>query len=189
MEELDFRLPDRIVCPVASGSLYTKIAKGFSEWKEAGLVDGELPIMHGAQPLGCSPVAQAYKDEKTVCQPVKPDTLVTSLAIGNPADGVYALEVARESGGSIEAVTDQEMKDGVRLLAETTGVFTESAGGVATALLSRLAEEGKLGSQEEVVLYITGSGLKTAETIAGDDLLGLEIQPTVESYDQIIEGS
>jgi len=185
-EQLGFRLPSRVVCPIASGSLYTKIAYGFREWQDLGLADGELPIMCGAQPEGCSPVAQAFEDGEDFCQPVKPETVVTSLAIGNPADGSYALKTARETGGVIGAVSEDEMRAGVSLLARTTGVFAEAAGGVTTALLYRLAQEGCLDPDEEVVLYITGSGLKTAETVSNGDFLAPTIEPTYASYEQLI---
>ncbi len=166
-EQLGWVTPDRIVAPVASGSLFTKIAKGFSEWLELGLISGDAPVMHGAQAAGCSPVAQAWDAGHDVCRPVKPDTIAKSLAIGNPADGPYALELARTSGGSIEAVTDDEIRDGIRLLAETTGVFTETAGGVTTAVLAKLAEQGAIGPDERVVLVITGEGLKTLDAVQG----------------------
>ncbi len=129
-EQLGFELPDHVVCPVASGSLFTKIARGFEEWLELGILDGALPAFHGAQAEGCSPVAQAFADGHEVCRPVRPNTIAKSLAIGNPADGVFALDVARRTEGSIDAVTDEEIVDGIRLLAETTGIFTETAGGV-----------------------------------------------------------
>src|SRR4051794_1194071 len=124
-EQLGFELPDRVVAPVASGSLFTKIARGFEEWREVGLLDGELPTMCGAQAEGCAPVANAFEQDQRVCRPVKPDTIAKSLAIGDPADGPYALEVARGSGGSIGAVSDDAVRAGIRLLAETTGLFTE----------------------------------------------------------------
>ena len=134
-EQLGFELPDRVVAPVASGSLFTKIARGFEEWLEVGLVEGELPTFNGAQAAGCSPVAKAFEAGQDVCRPVKPRTIAKSLAIGNPADGPYALDLARRSGGSVEAVSDDEIREGIRLLAETTGIFTETAGGVTTAVL------------------------------------------------------
>ena len=109
--------------PVASGSLFTKIAKGFEEWRELGLLDGELPRMNGAQAEGCSPVARAFADGHEICRPVKPNTIAKSLAIGNPADGPYALELARSTGGSVDAVSDDEIREGIALLAQTTGVF------------------------------------------------------------------
>ena len=129
-EQLGFELPDRVVAPIASGSLFTKIARGFEEWLEVGLVEGELPTFNGAQAAGCSPVATAFEDGQDFCRPVKPDTIAKSLAIGNPADGPYALDLARRTGGSIDSVTDDEIREGIKLLAQTTGIFTETAGGV-----------------------------------------------------------
>jgi threonine synthase len=166
-EQLGFELPDRVVCPVASGSLFTKIARGFEDWRELGLVAGERPVMNGAQAEGCSPVARAFEQGWNECKPVKPDTIAKSLAIGNPADGPYVLDLARASGGSIDAVTDDEIRDGIRLLAETTGIFTETAGGVTTAVLKRLADEGRIDPDERVVLVITGEGLKTLDAVRG----------------------
>ncbi len=166
-EQLGFRTPDRCVVPIASGSLFTKIAKGFEEWLSLGLCEGALPVMNGAQATGCSPVAQAFEAGHDVCRPVKPDTIAKSLAIGNPADGPYALDLARRSGGSIDAVTDDEIRAGIRLLAETTGVFTETAGGVTTATLAKLAERGDIDPDERVVLVITGEGLKTLDAVRG----------------------
>src|SRR5438132_1638086 len=118
-EQLGWELPDRCVVPVASGSLFTKIAKGFDEWRELGLLDGQLPRMNGAQAEGCAPVASAFHAGHDVCRPVKPDTIAKSLAIGNPADGPYALDLARRSGGSVDAVSDAEIREGIALLAET----------------------------------------------------------------------
>jgi threonine synthase len=172
------------VCPVASGSLFTKIARGFEEWLEVGLVEGELPAFNGAQAEGCSPVAQAYEDGKDVCRPVRtPDTIAKSLAIGNPADGIYALDLARRSGGGIDSVTDDEIRDGIRLLAETTGIFTETAGGVTTAVLAKLAERGDIGPDERVVLVITGEGLKTLDAVRGTFEVN-EIDPTSGSFEE-----
>jgi threonine synthase len=166
-EQLGWQVPDRVVAPVASGSLFTKIARGFEEWSEIGLVHGDVPTMNGAQAAGCSPVATAYAEGHDVCKPVKPDTIAKSLAIGNPADGPYAVELARSTGGSIESVTDDQIRAGIKLLAETTGIFTETAGGVTTAVLAKLAEAGAIGGDERTVLYITGEGLKTIDTARG----------------------
>jgi len=185
-EQLGFELPDRVVVPVASGSLFTKIARGFEEWREVGLLAGEHPVFNGAQAEGCSPVARAYAAGTDTCQPVKPDTIAKSLAIGNPADGPYALELARRSGGGVDAVTDQEIRDGIRLLAETTGVFTETAGGVTTAVLRNLAERGDIGSDERVVLVITGEGLKTLDVVRGS-FETHEIDPTTASFSEALE--
>src|SRR3954471_9568486 len=176
-EQLGWETPDRVVCPVASGSLFTKIAKGFSEWLDCGLVEGGVPTMNGAQAEGCSPVATAFAAGADICRPVKPDTIAKSLAIGNPADGPYALELARRTGGAVDAVTDDEIVEGIRLLAETTGIFTETAGGVTTAVLRKLAERGDIGPDERVVAVITGEGLKTLDVVRG----------TFETYE--IDGS
>ena len=162
--------------PVASGSLFTKIAAGFQEWTELGLVEGELPEMNGAQAEGCSPVASAYAAGHEVCRPVKPNTIAKSLAIGNPADGPYALDLARRTGGSVDAVTDEEIRAGIKLLAETTGVFTETAGGVTTAVLAKLAARGDIDPDERVVLVITGEGLKTLDAVR-DTLRDLQDRP------------
>ncbi len=185
-EQLGWETPDRIVAPVASGSLYTKVAKGFREWLDLGLISGELPVMHGAQAVGCSPVAQAWDAGHDVCRPVKPDTIAKSLAIGNPADGPYALELARSTGGSIEAVTDDEVRAGIRLLAETTGVFTETAGGVTTATLAKLAEQGAIGREDRVVLVITGEGLKTLDAVRGT-FEAFEIDASFDAFEAEVE--
>ena len=181
-EQLGWELPDRCVVPIASGSLYTKIAKGFSEWIDIGLIDGEIPTMNGAQATGCSPVATAYAQGKDACRPVKPDTIAKSLAIGNPADGPYALDLARSTGGSIDDVSDQEIRDAIRLLAETTGIFTETAGGVTTAVLAKLAARGDIGADERVVLVITGDGLKTLDAVR-DSFHAYEVDATIDSFE------
>ena len=185
-EQLGWTTPDRVVAPVASGSLYTKIGKGFEEWLELGIVDGSLPVMNGAQAAGCSPVASAWEAGEEACRPVKPDTIAKSLAIGNPADGPFALDLAARSGGSIDAVTDQEIRDGIRLLAETTGIFTETAGGVTTATLARLAREGRIGADEKVVLVITGDGLKTLDAVR-DTFEAFEIEPSFDAFVERVE--
>jgi threonine synthase len=181
-EQLGFRTPDRVVAPIASGSLYTKIAKGFDEWRELGLIEGDAPTMNGAQALGCSPVATAYAAGTDVCKPVKPDTIAKSLAIGNPADGPYAVELARRSGGAIDGVSDDEIRAGIRLLAETTGIFTETAGGVTTATLAKLAERGDIDPDETVVLVITGEGLKTLDVVRGT-FDAHEIEPRFDQFE------
>ncbi len=166
-EQLGFQLPDRVVAPIASGSLFTKLARGFDEWIDTGLVQGEPPVFNGAQAAGCSPVATAFAAGQDFCRPVKPDTIAKSLAIGNPADGPYAIDLARRSGGSIDSVTDDEIRDGIKLLAQTTGIFTETAGGVTIAVLRKLAERGDIDRSERVVAVITGDGLKTLECARG----------------------
>jgi len=183
VEQLGWKLPDRVVCPIASGSLFTKTARGFQEWLDVGLVEGELPTFHGAQPMGCAPVANAFAAGHDVCQPVqKPDTIAKSLAIGSPADGPYALDLARATGGSIDAVSDDEIRAGIHLLAETTGLFTETAGGVTTAALSKLAERGEIGADDSVVVFITGEGLKTLDATR-ERFHMHQINPSVESFD------
>jgi threonine synthase len=142
--------------------------------------------MNGAQALGCSPVAQAWEAGTDVCRPVKPDTIAKSLAIGNPADGPYAVELARATGGGIDAVTDDEVRAGIRLLAETTGIFTETAGGVTTAVLAKLAERGDVDPGERVVAYITGDGLKTIDAVRGTFEVA-DIEPTVEAFEAAVE--
>ena len=185
-EQLGFELPDRVVAPIASGSLFTKIARGFEEWLEIGLLEGELPIFHGAQATGCSPVAAAFEAGQDFCRPVKPNTIAKSLAIGNPADGPYALDLARRTEGSIEAVTDDEIREGIKLLARTTGIFTETAGGVTVAVLAKLAARGEIDPDDRVVAYITGEGLKTLDCARGT-FEAWEIEPTLDSFQQAAE--
>src|SRR5215475_9504819 len=186
VEQLGFELPDRVVCPIASGSLFTKIARGFEEWLELGLVQGDLPTFNGAQATGCSPVAAAFEAGQDFCRPVKPDTIAKSLAIGNPADGPYALDLARRSGGAIDSVTDDEIRDGIKLLARTTGIFTETAGGVTVAVLAKLAQRGDIDPDERVVAYITGDGLKTLDVARGT-FEAWEIEPSLESFEAAAE--
>lgn len=182
-EQLGFELPDRVVCPVASGSLFTKIARGFEEWLELGLLDGDIPAFNGAQAAGCSPVAVAFEADHDTCRPVKPQTIAKSLAIGNPADGPYALDLARRSGGSVDSVTDEEIREGIKLLARTTGIFTEAAGGVTTGVLAKLAQRGDIDPDERVVLYITGEGLKTLDCARGT-FEAWQIEPTLSSFEK-----
>ena len=186
-EQLGWELPDRVVAPIASGSLFTKVARGFQEFIDAGLLSGDVPAMHGAQAEGCSPVAKAYAAGTDVSRPVKPDTIAKSLAIGNPADGPYAVDLARRTGGSIDAVSDDELRAGIRLLAETTGIFTETAGGVTTATLAKLAARGELGADDRVVAYITGDGLKTLDAVRGSFEVA-DIEPRFEAFEAIESG-
>jgi len=186
IEQLGWSLPDRIVCPVASGSLFTRIGRAIEEWTELGLVQGRLPTFNGAQAQGCSPVAEAFAEGWEVCKPQRPDTIAKSLAIGNPADGPYALELARRAGGTIDAVSDDEIRTGIRLLAETTGIFTETAGGVTIATLAKLAERGDIGRDERVVAFITGEGLKTLDAVREGFRMD-EIEPTLDSFEALVE--
>ncbi len=184
-EQLSFSLPDRVVCPIASGSLFTKLARGFEEWLEVGLLEGSLPVFCGAQAEGCSPVATAFGEGRDFCRPVRPATIAKSLAIGNPADGPYALDLARRTGGTIESVSDEEIVDGIRLLATTTGIFTETAGGVTIAVLRKLAERGDIDPSERIVAYITGEGLKTLDCVRGTLDIS-QIEPSVESFERTV---
>jgi threonine synthase len=182
VEQLGWELPDRVVSPIASGSLFTKLGRGFQEWLDLGLVAGAQPIFNGAQAEGCSPVATAFAEGWDVCKPQKPETIAKSLAIGDPADGPYAVEHARLTGGGIDSVTDPEIREAIKLLAETTGIFTETAGGVTVGVLKKLAERGELGRGERVVVYITGEGLKTLDATR-DTFQMHEIDPRLESFE------
>ena len=182
VEQLGWKLPDRVVSPIASGSLFTKLGRGFQEWIDLGLVEGTQPVFNGAQAEGCSPVATAFAEGWEVCKPQRPETIAKSLAIGDPADGPYAVEHARRTGGGIDAVSDAEIREGIRLLAETTGIFTETAGGVTVGVLRKLAERGELGPGERVVVYITGEGLKTLDATR-DTFQMHEIDPDLESFE------
>jgi threonine synthase len=183
VEQLGWTLPDRVVCPIASGSLFTRIARGFEEWIGLGLVGGELPTFNGAQGAGCDPVAEAFASDRDVCKPQRPEGIAKSLAIGDPPEGPYALDLARRTGGAIDSVTDAEIRDGIRLLAETTGIFTETAGGVTTAVLAKLAERGEIDASERVVLYITGEGLKTLDAIR-DGHRAYEIDASLDAFER-----
>ncbi len=186
-EQLGWQLPDHIVAPLASGSLFTKIHKGFQEFIKVGLVDDKPVRFSGAQAEGCSPIAQAFKEGRDFITPVKPSTIAKSIAIGNPADGVYALEVARKTNGNIESVTDAEIVDGIKLLAETEGIFTETAGGTTIAVLQKLVEAGKIDPNETTVAYITGNGLKTQEAVQGYVGEPLTIEPNLEHFERALE--
>ena len=182
VEQLGWELPNRVVSPIASGSLFTKLGRGFQEWIDLGLVSGEQPIFNGAQAEGCSPVATAFAEGWEVCKPQRPETIAKSLAIGDPADGPYAVEHARRTGGGVDAVTDQEIREGIKLLAETTGIFTETAGGVTVGVLRKLAERGEIADGEKVVVYITGEGLKTLDATR-DTFQMHEIDPSLDSFE------
>jgi threonine synthase len=181
-EQLGWDLPDRIVAPIASGSLFTKIARGFEEWREVGLIEGDLPTFNGSQAEGCSPVAQAYAAGHDVCRPVKPDTIAKSLAIGNPADGPYALDVVRRTGGAIEDVGDEEIVEGIQLLARTTGIFAETAGGVTVSTLRKLLAAGQLDPDAETVVLNTGDGLKTLDAVEPVARPTATIPPTLQAF-------
>ncbi len=182
-EQLGWETPDHVVVPIASGSLLTKIRKGFDELHRYGLIDGPADVrVSGAQAAGCSPVATAFAEETDVVRPVKPDTIAKSLAIGNPADGPFAIDAVRETGGEIAAVTDDEVLEGMRLLARTEGIFGETAAGVTIATLKRLAESGVVRSDERVVVYVTGHGLKTLDAVADHVGPTATIAPTLDAF-------
>ncbi|MEI6429514.1 MAG: threonine synthase [Pseudanabaena sp. ELA607] len=189
IEQLGWQLPDHIVAPLASGSLFTKIYKGFNEFVKVGLVDEKPVRFSGAQAEGCSPIAVAFQEGRDFVTPVKPKTIAKSIAIGNPADGVYALDIARKTNGSIESVTDAEIIDGMKLLAETEGIFTETAGGTTIAVLKKLVEAGKINPDEVTVVYITGNGLKTQEAVKGYVGEPLQIEPRLDSFERALERS
>jgi len=183
-EQLGWRAPDHIVVPIASGSLLVKIHKGLSELVKVGLLDGVSTRVHGAQAAGCAPVAAAFAEHSEEIRPVKPNTIARSLAIGTPADGRYVLRVTRETGGVIAAATDEEIVAGIHLLAETEGIFTETAGGVTIAVLRALAERGTFGRDEVVVAYVTGQGLKTLEAVASTVAAPVAIRPTLRDFER-----
>ncbi|MBD3880489.1 threonine synthase [Phormidium tenue FACHB-886] len=189
IEQLGWQLPDHVVAPLASGSLFTKIYKGFQEFAKVGLVDEKPVRFSGAQAEGCSPIAQAYREGRDFITPVKPNTIAKSIAIGNPADGVYAVDIARKTNGNIESVNDQEIIDGIKLLAETEGIFTETAGGTTIAVLKKLVEAGKINPDETTVVYITGNGLKTQEAVQGYIGEPLTIEPKLEAFERALERS
>jgi threonine synthase len=180
-EQLGWRLPEQVVVPIASGSQLTKVDKGFRELIELGLVQPAPYRVFGAQATGCSPVSAAFKNGRDVVVPVRPDTIARSLAIGAPADGPYALDVVRRTGGAIEDVTDAEVVEGIRVLARTEGVFAETAGGVTVACTKKLVEQGHLDPDAETVLFITGDGLKTLDAVEHHVRLGATVAPTTKA--------
>ncbi len=187
-EQLGWQAPDHVVVPVASGSQLTKVAKGFKELFRVGLLDEEPHVrISGAQAAGCSPVATAFAEGRDVVKPVKPATIAKSLAIGNPADGPYAIDAVRSSGGSFGSVTDDEIVEGIRLLARTEGIFAETAGGVTIATLAQLAAQGVVRPDERVVAYVTGNGLKTIEAVSGVCGPTVTIAPTLDAFAAAID--
>ncbi|MDX6366722.1 MAG: threonine synthase [Nocardioidaceae bacterium] len=181
-EQLGWRLPQQVVIPVASGSQLTKVDKGLTELATLGLVEESPYRIFGAQAAGCQPVATAFRAGRDVVAPVKPDTIAKSLAIGNPADGPYVLDVCRRTGGSVESVTDDEIRDGIQLLARTEGIFAETAGGVTVATLKKLVESGQLDPGAETVVFNTGDGLKTLDVIADRVGPAATIDPTYPAF-------
>jgi threonine synthase len=188
-EQLGWRLPDQVVIPVASGALLTKVDKGWREFVELGLVEDRPWRVFGAQATGCNPVSTAWADGSEVVRPVKPDTIAKSLAIGNPADGPYALDAVRRTNGAIGDVTDEEVVEGIRLLAECEGIFGETSGGVTVAVTRKLLAQGLLDPTAETVIVNTGEGLKTLDAVATGNGFTATISPNVESVAKVIEGA
>ena len=181
-EQLGWRLPDQIVIPVASGSQLTKVDKAFQELIKLGLVEEKPYKVFGAQATGCSPVSVAYKAETDAIRPVKPDTIAKSLAIGNPADGIYVLDICRRTGGTVEDITDDEVREGILLLARNEGIFTETAGGTTVGVLKKLVETGQLDTTLETVVINTGHGLKTLDAVGGQVGPAATIAPTYDAF-------
>jgi threonine synthase len=204
-EQLGWRLPDHVVVPSASGAMFTKIWKGFNELACLGLLDGVgamsfgpdqntvhhpavITRMHMTQAEGCCPIVTAWEGGQNQVRPVRPNSIAKSLAIGNPADGIYALRVIRQSQGSAYAVPEAQVVEGIKLLAQTEGIFTETAGGVVISGLKHLAESGAIKPDELTVAYITGNGLKTQEAVEADVVHPLRIKPTLSSFEEALNG-
>jgi len=185
-EQLGWKLPDEIIIPIGSGCQFVRHRQAIRELLDFGLVrEDRVPALTGAQALGCAPVYNAFKsDTPERVMPVKPDTIARSIAIGNPSDGMYVNRIARETGGAVEAVTEEEIVEAMRLLARTEGIFTETAGGVTIGVLAKLARAGRWKGDEVVVAYVTGHGLKTAEVLAASNGHGhrVEIDPSLKSF-------
>jgi threonine synthase len=188
-EQLGWQSPDHVVVPVASGALMVKIEKVFRELEQVGLIVPHTIRFSGAQAEGCSPVATAFAEGADDIRPVKPNTFVKSLAIGDPADGLFALQVARRTGGAVGAASDPEVAAGIALLARTEGIFAETAGGTTVAVLKKLAEQGIVKRDERVVAYITGNGLKTIDAVADQLSQPFKIAPSFEAFEeQVLHG-
>lgn len=185
IEQLGWEVPDRAIVPVGSGSLLTKIWKGYSEFLELDLVDEVNTKITASQATGCSPIVTAFCTGSEI-KPVKPKTIEKSLAIGNPADGYYALQVLKESRGTAGSVSDWEIIEGIKLLAKTEGIFTETAGGVVVGTLKKLVESGEIDKDEKIVVYITGNGLKTQEVLLGHVAAPIKIKPDLKEFEQAL---
>ena len=186
-EQLDWKLPQHTVVPMASGSLLTKIHKGYQELIQLGLAKDSKPTVHGAQATGCSPISAAFKQGMDFFKPVKPDTIAKSLAIGTPADGFYALKVMKETGGASDDVSDDEIREAMSALAECEGIFTETAGGVTVGTAKKLVASGKIPAEDSVVLCVTGNGLKTLDAVQGHVGKPAGIKPSLREFEQLME--
>jgi threonine synthase len=185
-EQLGWHIPQHTVVPMASGSLLTKIQKSYQELTKLGLVKDSVYSVHGAQATGCAPISSAQKAGLDFFKPVKPNTIAKSLAIGTPADGFYALKVMKETGAFADDVTDDEIRDGIRLLAECEGIFSETAGGVTVGVAKKLIAAGKIPASESAVLCITGNGLKTLDAVAGHVGEPREIKPSLREFEALL---
>lgn len=182
-EQLGWETPDHVVCPMASGALLCAIWRAFKQLKKLDLIEDTKIKVSGAQPSGCAPIVNSFKSKSNNIIPIEfPDTIAKSLAIGDPGDGFYAVNAIRKSGGSAESVTDDEIIEGIKLLAKTEGIFTEPAGGVTVAVLKKLAEKGEISPDEKVVCYITGNGLKATEAILNHITKPVEVEPNIASF-------
>ena len=186
MEQLGWKVPQHTVVPMASGSLLTKIHKSYQEMSKLGLVAETPWHMHGAQATGCNPISQAQKAGLDFFKPVKPNTIAKSLAIGTPADGFYSLKVMKESHGHAEDVTDDEIRDAIKLLAESEGIFAETAGGVTVGVAKKLIASGKIPAKDSAVLCITGNGLKTLDAVMGHCGQAREIKPSLREFESLL---
>jgi len=187
IEQMGWEAPDNVVVPCASGSLLTKVWKAFKEFKEIGLIKTLGTKVFAAQATGCSPISAAIKRGTDIIIPVKPNTVAKSLAIGNPADGYYASHIVKETGGYAEDVSDEEIIDGIKLLAKTEGIFAETAGGVTVATAKKLIEQGRIGKNERTVICITGNGLKTQEALNGHTAEMYHIKPNMAAFEEIFK--
>jgi threonine synthase len=189
-EQLGWKLPDEIIVPIASGCQFVRHHRAAGELLDLGLVNGtsRLPRLTGAQALGCAPVYNAWQSGTERVTPVRPETIARSIAIGNPSDGTYVVRIARQTGGVVEAVTEEEIVDAIRLLARTEGIFTETAGGVTVGVLAKLARAGRWNGDELIVAYITGHGLKTADVVADRVIANrVEIEPSVRAFRETVQ--
>ncbi|MBW4030934.1 MAG: pyridoxal-phosphate dependent enzyme, partial [Acidobacteria bacterium] len=185
-EQLGWSTPDQVVVPLASGSQFTKVAKGFRQFIELGLVDGSEPVLFGAQATGCSPIATAFADGADVVTPQRPNTIARSLAIGNPADGPYVLDEVRAHGGDIGSVSDAEVLECIGLLARTEGVFAETAGGVTIAALRQMIRRGTIDPEKSIVAIISGHGLKTLDAIVDTATVTSTIAPSLAAAQEAL---
>lgn len=187
IEQLGWKVPDHVIVPVAGGSLITKIHRAFKEFKTLGFIKEFETCFHAAQAEGCAPVVNALKEKSEIIKPVKPNTIVKSLAIGNPADGYYAIKTVTSSGGMGVSISDDEVVEAIKLLAETEGIFTETAGGVTVGATIRLKEIGAIGKNDNVVIAITGNGLKTKEVLYGRVSEPLTIEPSMRAFEEALK--